>query len=344
GFIKHPYLVKTDANGNSIWERIYPGNAGAGFYEVHQTSDGGYIVVGCTSSFSNGADIYLIKTDENGDTLWTRVYGGEDDEGGGSVAQTLDGGYIIAGGLSPNLITNYLLLLKTDANGDTIWTRIYDEFRGSGSCVLQLQDGSYIVTGYTLDFGAGGSDVVLMKTDEYGERIWLHTYGGYHNDNGRCVKQTYDEGFIIAGMTNSFGNYNFYLIRTDSSGDSLWTMVIYGDEMDWAYSVQQTTDGGYIVGGKSKSFSATGNYNMLLVRLKPEYIPPISDLIINTSGNDVVLTWQEIIAADEYRIYRFREPYFDIHGMLPYAVTYTNTFVDSNAVGGQYFYRVTVEY
>ena len=286
-----------------------------------------------------------MKTDANGDSVWMRIY---DDRVclAQSVIQNSEGDYLMAGeSVVESQYWGDAYLIKTDAFGDTIWTRNYGGINQDyAECIRETVDGGYIIAGHTLSYGVGEADIYLVRIDSIGDTLWTKTFGGLDSEHGESVDITDDGGFIVTGRTDSFGFHNFYPVRTDSSGDSLWTMVIYGEENDWAYSVQQTSDGGYIVGGYTDSFSTTSGLNMLLVRLKPEYILPISDLIINISGNDVVLNWQEIIAADGYRIYRSNVPYFDIQGMFPYTVTYTNTFVDSNAVWGMYFYRVTVMY
>jgi len=157
------WLIKTDANGDTLWTRTYGGTSYDYGYSVIQTSDGGYMIVGSTSSFGTGGyDVWLIKTDANGDTLWTRVigYSGGRDEGW-AVQQTSDGGYIIVGYTSSFGSGGYdVWLIKTDANGDTLWMRTYggtnDDY---GRWVQQTSDGGYIIVGYTSSFGSGGCDV-----------------------------------------------------------------------------------------------------------------------------------------------------------------------------------------
>ena len=154
---------------------------------------------------------------------WERTYGGSDWDIGFSVAQTSDGGYIVAGrteSLGAGLTDVYLV--KTDAVGDTIWTRIYggsgsDE--NEGASVAQTSDGGYIISGMTYSFGAGG-DVYLVKTDSVGDTIWTRIYGGSSMDWGNSVAQTSDGGYIVAGMTESFGagSWDVYLVKTDSLG------------------------------------------------------------------------------------------------------------------------------
>ncbi|MCK5843210.1 MAG: PQQ-like beta-propeller repeat protein, partial [Victivallales bacterium] len=264
------YLVKIDAEGDTIWTRTYGGDENEYGKSVAQTSDGGYIVAGYTYSFGAGEfDVYLIKTDSEGDTIWTRTYGGSNWDWGESVAQTSDGGYIIAGGTkSFGAGERDVYLVKTDALGDTLWTRTYggsDE--DYGYSIALTTDGGFIIAGYTESFGAGRSDVYLIKTDGGGDTIWTRTYGGIYSDLGYSVALTSDGGHIIAGMTKSFGadSADIYLIKTDTSGDTIWTRTYGGSESDYGWSIAQTTDGGYIVAGWTKSFGA-GEHDVYLVK------------------------------------------------------------------------------
>jgi len=256
------YLIKTDANGDTLWTRTYGGGGDDYSSAVEQTTDGGYIVAGDTYSFGAGSnDVYLIKTNSSGDTLWTKTYGGAGMDFGLAVEQTNDGGYIVAGRTESFGAGNIdVYLIKTDANGDTLWTRTY----GGGSndwvyAVKQTTDWGYIVAGQTNSFGAGAYDAYLIKTDSIGDTLWTKTYGGgVDNDYGKAVEQTNDGGYIVAGYTKSFGagNYDAYLIKTNSNGDTLWTRTYGGIKWDEVGAVQQTTDGGYIVTGQTQSFGA----------------------------------------------------------------------------------------
>ena len=237
------------------WERTYGGGDWDIGFSVAQTSDGGYVVAGRTESFGAGlTDVYLVKTDAVGDTIWTRIYGGSgsDDNEGSSVAQTSDGGYIISGMTYSFGVGGDVYLVKTDAMGDTIWTRTYggSDYDG-GFSVAQTSDGGYIIAGYTRSFGAGEEDVYLVKTDSLGDTIWTRTYGGSDDDHGYSVAQTSDGGYIVAGYTESFGagSWDVYLVKTDGLGDTIWTRTYGGSDWDEGYSVAQTSDGGYIVAG-----------------------------------------------------------------------------------------------
>jgi len=255
------FLIKTDASGNIIWAKTFGGTSYDFASSIRQTSDGGYIVAGYTASFGAGSyDIFLIKTDANGNVQWAKTYGGTDDDFAYSVQQTSDGGYILAGETNSFGAGFYdIFLIKTDANGNIIWAKTYG---GTGDdvaySVQQTSDGGYIVAGYTYSFGAGSIDAFLVKTDANGNIIWAKTFGGTSYDLAYSVQQTSDGGYIVAGYTYSFGAgyYDIFLIKTDANGNAIWAKTYGGTDYDWASSVQQTSDGGYIVTGYTASFGA----------------------------------------------------------------------------------------
>ncbi len=264
------WLVKTDENGNEEWNHTYGGVDYDHAHSVQQTTDGGYIIAGNTTSYGAGLfDCWLIKTDENGNEEWDHTYGGVGDDFANSVKQTVDGGFIIAGHTDSYGMGLFdFWLIKTDENGNEEWNLTYggidDDYASS---VQQTVGAGYVVTGFTYSYGAGESDFWLVKTDENGNEEWNQTYGGIDDDRAYSVQQTQDEGFIIAGTTNSFGvgNYDCWLIKTDENGDEEWNQIYDFDSFDKARSVQQTTDGGYIIAGYGY---CVGNiYDAWLIRL-----------------------------------------------------------------------------
>jgi hypothetical protein len=251
------YLIKTDANGDTIWTKTFGGSNYDKGYSVKETTDGGYIVTGTTNNFGGG--VYLIKTDVNGDTLWTKVFGVASQAGGYSVQQTADGGYVITGVRGDDIY-----LIKTDDDGNLLWSKTYGgtdiDF---GNSVQQTIDGGYIIAGYTRSFGAGNADIYLIKTDGNGDTLWSKTYGGTEYDIGNFVQQTTDGGYIITGETWSFtvSPNDIYLIKTDANGDTLWTKTFGGGSDNYGTCVQQTTDAGYILAGYAGTF---GNGTILI--------------------------------------------------------------------------------
>jgi hypothetical protein len=221
---------------------------------VQQTSDGGYISTG-RSADGDDVLLFLLKTDGNGLEQWTRTWGDDNLNAGGSkVQQTTDGGYIITGAISAGGSNILLFLLKTDGNGVEQWSQTFGALEASGTSVQQTTDGGYIITGMIYDTtnSAFSQKVYLVKTDGNGIEQWSQTFGTYYA-YGASVQQTIDGGYIITGMiydtTNSSFSQEVYLIKTDGNGIEQWSKTF--KESLWAYgaSVQQTTDGGYIITG-----------------------------------------------------------------------------------------------
>jgi hypothetical protein len=246
------YLIKTDSSGDTLWTKTYGGTSNDAGYFVQQTQDTGYIVAGSTMSFGNAYQVYLIKTNASGDTLWTRIYGGTGVEEVHSVQQISDGGYIIAGCSNSFGDSNQVYLIKTNASGDTLWTRTYGGPKDDiGFSVQQTSDTGYIIVG-TYDF-YGQSRVYLIKTNPSGDTLWTRTYGWGTNEKGFSARQTSDGGYIVAGYT-IYPGVHVYLIKTNVSGDTLWTREYGGMDYNLGYSVQQTQDGGYIIAGFTHSY------------------------------------------------------------------------------------------
>ena len=265
------YLIRTDASGSEEWSQTFGGSSGDYGYSVQQTTDGGYIITGRTESYGTGSsDVYLIKTDANGNESWTQTFGGSGYDRGYSVQQTTDGGYIVAGHTySYGTGSADVYLIKTDTNGNESWSQTFGEISYErGYSVQQTTDGGYIIAGYTYSYGAGYSDVYLIKTDADGDTLWTQTFGGSSNDVGESIQQTTDGGYIVAGYTESYGagDIDVYLIKTNASGSEEWTQTFGGSSADEGYSIQQTQDGGYIIAGKTTSFGA-GGLDVYLIRL-----------------------------------------------------------------------------
>ncbi len=252
------------------WTRTFGGeheDEGLGF---QKTADSGYVITGYTSSFGAGSqDLWIVKTNRDGDLVWSRPFGGWQDDCGMSVKEIAGGGFIVAGGTSSfGSGSSDLWLVKASANGDSVWARTFGG-RGEegGYSVQQTDDGGFVIGGVTSSFGAGGYDAWLVRTDENGDSLWSRTFGGSENDIAQGVLQTPDGGFLIGGTTFSFGAGagDFWLVRTNAQGDSLWSRTFGGANTERAWDVEQVSDGGFVIAGQTRSFGV-GQDDIWIVR------------------------------------------------------------------------------
>lgn len=265
------YLMKIDVYGDTIWTKIF----GTEYIElstcVQPTSDQGYIIAGYKLDFRipSGADLLLIKADPDGEQTWVKTFDNSVREYGHSVRQTSDEGYIIAGAINVRITgggpeDQYdVYLIKTDSSGTEQWVKTYQGMDQSyGYCIQQTSDGGYVIAGTTGSYGSYSKDAYLIKTDSSGNTSWTKTYGGSGYDEATCVQQTSDDGYLIAGYTDSYGRgeYDIFLIKTNSSGSMLWMRTYGGPYSDICTSVQLTSDEGFIIAGYTKSFG-TGDFD-----------------------------------------------------------------------------------
>jgi hypothetical protein len=243
------------------WSKTF---SGGGANSVQQTTDGGYILCGSTEppplSASGVSSIWLIKTDASGNKLWDKTFHGKDEtfgwDRGFSVQQTTDGGYMIGGSTEYSGTSEAdIWLIKTDANGNKTWDKTFGDSEGGFGCsVQQTTDGGYIICGTTKyhDYGDGATDILLIKTDADGNKLWDKAFGGggKSHDIGSSVQQTTDGGYIICGSTNLYRtDTGIWLIKTDANGNKMWDKTFKSGHEVYQSSAQQTTDGGYIICG-----------------------------------------------------------------------------------------------
>ena len=246
-------IIKTDSHGDEEWSKNFKSYYPCGDRVVHQTSDGGFIVVGTYDS------AYLVKLADNGDVIWFKTYDVQGDyEAGYSVEETSDGGYIFSGmHFSSKIDRGGVWLVKVDVNGTEEWNKTFGSSNtippGGGFSVQQTSDGGYIVAGYDASrypFAGGW----IIKTDKYGNKEWelFPKCSSLHS-----IDQTDDRGYIAVGTTgDSRVPGNLYLIKVDCNGVVKWIKE-YGrenprggyDYFEEGNCVQQTKDGGYIVVG-----------------------------------------------------------------------------------------------
>jgi hypothetical protein len=210
--INNVLLVKISATGAKQWHQTFGSNQIEMGYCVQQTYDSGFVVVGLAWSPATWEDVYLIRTDESGDSLWSRLYGDSLTDVGYHVQETIDSGFIITGHTDSYHRSGDrdVYLIRTDKNGDTLWTRALgdtDSLTGmpdQGRYVQETTDG-YVIAGHTRAFGAGNQDFYVIKTDFNGDTVWTKTIGGAFNEYCNSAALTPDGGMILLGNTDSFG-------------------------------------------------------------------------------------------------------------------------------------------
>jgi hypothetical protein len=229
-------LTRIDENGIELWMKTYGGGAQDDAYGLSQCSDGGFYLVGGTASYGAGSfDLFLVRTDSLGDTLWSSVLGGPSSDWGFSVMETWDGGALVCGGY--DLFDGSVWILRYDAVGDTVWTRKFKFIEGSqnrGNGIFVLPDTSYII---------GGTGLIGIKDN--GDTLWTAKDLGTRN-----LSPTNDGGFVSAG--------GYFLTKYDSTGSLEWQE--FNPEAG-ALDGIQSVDGGYLVVG-AKFNLQSGHYEV----------------------------------------------------------------------------------
>ena len=191
-----------------------------------------------------------------GDSQWSRSYGDLSDcRAVNSVVQTSDGGYALAG--SRDYSNEDALLIKTDAAGETLWTRTYGgPHEEWGSSIRQTRDGGYIIAGGT--WTDSGARCYLVRTDSIGDSLWTRTYDGY---SFTSVLETADSGYMAAGSYD-----DVRLVRTDAGGNMLWTRIFHRADWESGHSVQPTSDGGFIITGETRDTTISNWRRIYLIK------------------------------------------------------------------------------
>lgn len=281
--------IELDRNGNIIWERTYGGVENDYCFSVIPAVDGGYIMAGQSYSFSNtNSDIYVVKIDDNGNMVWDNIYGGLNKEVGHCIIPSYDGGYVIAG-----LTKSYgnqggdalgngaedVYLISINRSGKLIWERTfggpdYDE----GYSVIYSNDGGYVIAGTTKSSGTGQADILLIKTDASGLSIWNNTYGGTADDGGFSVINIPEGGYMIAGMTKSYGlgSLDGIIYKIGENGTMIEGKTFGKQEDDGILSIAHNTDGGLAIAGYTGSGGHGGMDGYIIMFDNASVVPSVT--------------------------------------------------------------------
>ncbi len=288
------WLVKTDSYGNMKWNKTYGGSGFDSANSLIETSEGGYVLAGTTSSFGAGeTDFWLVKTDSQGNMQWNQTYGGADFETSTSLVSTSDGGYALAGGRTglEGGVTgfypfdNTVILVKTDAYGNMVWKQSYGENLGfkDAYALVTTSDGGFVLGGYVPD-SDGYSDFWLIKTDSNGNMEWDKRYGMGGDEKAYSLVQTSDGGYALAGLASGALDNEAYLdswmVKTDAYGNEIWRQTYAETGDQYIYSIVETADAAFALVGWRTYTYAGPPYLWILKTDEFGNIPEFSSWII----------------------------------------------------------------
>ena len=294
-------IVKTDFDGNEIWNKKYGGPEGDMLRHIQPTSDGGFIACGTTKSYGAGfIDGWILKIDADGNEEWNNHFGGTGYEVFKQVYQTEDGGFFAAGYTNSQGAGSYdNWFMKIDQNGNLEWEEIIgDENSNRLQYFTPLDDGNYIMTGET-ENASEQMELFVTKFDPAMNIIWENIYPANVEGEGKFIEQTADNGFIIGGTdTNSIGGpwqSDGWIIKIDENGNFEWDYFVHSEANEGIQVVRQTPDDGFIAGGWNMSYGA-GMSDLWLLKL-------------NEDGE--VVTENTDIPTSIYRLQNFPNPFKD---------------------------------
>lgn len=254
------YLIKTDADGDLQWTKTIQAVQASG-NAVLVTQDGGYAVAGFIDQGNgNQRDIYLLKTDANGNVLWSKTFGNTKNDEGASILELADGSLVISGfQTDPTTNRERALIARVSASGNSMWVKLL----GSGAQLVKSNsvtvapDGNLVLTGEIRQSISETKDIYVARLSAFnGAVIWENTYGLFDlgggtaaDDFGRSIVAAKNGGFVIAGFTNSILGGGGLLMKIDEAG---------GDAALW-YKTFPATDFRGLVTDKNDGFFITGS-------------------------------------------------------------------------------------
>ncbi|UAM97849.1 hypothetical protein K8354_16410 [Polaribacter litorisediminis] len=317
-------------NSNTIeFTKTFGGSKNDRHQSVVKTSDGGYAILGYTQSndfdittkTNESFDFWVLKFSSDDTLLWSKTFGGSDDDRGADIIATSDGGFALLGyskssdnDVTSNAGAQDFWLLKISENGTVLWQKTFG-YAGAdfGSALLQTQDNGYLITG-VLDVSASngqgnskaaqkhaGGDIWALKLNNSGDLEWSNYYGGSFTDTPFGAVETADGNYIIAAssdsedfnISNPKGGYDFWILKIASDGSLIWEKSFGGSEIDEARAISATNDGNFMVVGDTRSSDKDVSNNKGGADLWMVKITPDGDLI-----------WEKTLGASSFDVAR----------------------------------------
>ena len=275
--------INGDITNKSVIE-TYGGSNVDYFESSIPTSDGGKVNVGSSASwdagfdYKGGTDAIIMKYNSKNELEWKSSFGGSADDYYTSVTETQDGGFVCVGysyswdAWYTNNGLSDAVLVKYDSTGKQLWVKNYGfNNREEFNSIIELGNGDLIAVGisfsqYTSDFtGKGEADAIIGRFDQYGNKLWVKSLGSYLTDCFKSVIKTQDNGFVVAGYSNSYdlgfnnqGNYDAFIIKYDSNGNQLWIKSFGSSNVEKFYSVIEARNGDLICVGETYAINSNG--------------------------------------------------------------------------------------
>jgi len=228
------------------------------FFDICETSDGGYALAGYSYSFTidETADAWLVRIDSTGAEAWSKTYDAGGNEFVYSIVQTASGGFVLAGTSRIVWDDSDGLLIRVDAAGNELWTQKYGG-ESDETCISinTTYDQGFVVSGFTQSFGALGEDGWIFRVDSLGTEIWNYNFGSSNDDAFSAVTEVADSGFVAIGRTDTIGegNSDAWLLKIDRDGTEEWSALFGGEGNDEGTSILCTEKGEFVFGGVYRS-------------------------------------------------------------------------------------------
>lgn len=251
-------LLNVDLSGDVIWAKTYGDTLWEGPDCMVGAADGGLVVVGSSTSFNvnQNEELLFFKTNSTGNIVWEKLFPAIPRMAPATLIRTSDNGYAITG-LSVVNGFMHVILIRTTAGGDTLFTCFYggniaDDL---GVGLVQTSDGGFVIVGKTLTNTQGSADMMMIKTDPFGNMRWAKSFGLTAWDEAEAITITHDGNYLVCGSTTSLGqgSYDILLWKCDTAGNYLWGKTYGGVNSDASYSVHENADGSIVVSGYTNS-------------------------------------------------------------------------------------------
>jgi len=284
------YVVKIDGEGNPLWTLTVGGDKVDKLFSAAKTSDGGFILVGLTSSWgAGGSDAWIVKIDGNGEVLWNETHGGKLEDTARGIAVSNDNGFLVVGYTNSFGHGDYdFLLLKINENGTFLWNRTYGGPASDKAIAVAQSDAGFIVVGETQSQGAGNVDAWIMSVDSSGQQLWERTLGGANFDTASCIAPTEDGSFLVGGFTFSFGSgmRDFWISKIEQDGRVSWSAAIGRSGYEEAYGVVEVKENEFVSAGWT-DFTGQGRYDFYVVdaEVTPDSMGNVAWLIVISVGS-----------------------------------------------------------